>query len=176
MMFSNPAWRGRSFAPCSALRVGGISIIRACRSCSAKSSRPCSVRSWRRRHLRAAGCDPQDRRSRLARGCSILPSMAKPASRAKSSVHTEGPAEGKVHLKLPEGWTATPAEAGASAAKSTATPLRSALLFEGQAAKLEFRTPPSPSRPKPIQAATPTRAGWQRVGYLGLRPYKAIRN
>jgi len=87
------------------------------------------------------------------------------------TVHAEGPAEGKITLKLPEGWTATPAEAEFHRKVFGDT---EAMLFEVK--------PPSGLQASPEDGLFVLKAvaesgghtfssGWQRVGYNGLRPY-----
>jgi LmbE family N-acetylglucosaminyl deacetylase len=85
-------------------------------------------------------------------------------------VHTEGAAEGKVHLKVPTGWTATPAEAEFHRKVYGDT---AAMLFE-------VKPPESPAGLQDaaftIQAEADSGgrtydSGWQWTGHAGLRPY-----
>jgi LmbE family N-acetylglucosaminyl deacetylase len=83
------------------------------------------------------------------------------------TVHTEGAAEGKVRLKLPEGWTATPAEADFHRK-----------VF-GDTEAMLFQVKPAPGvqdsaftvKAEAVSAGHTYTSGWQRVGYNGLRPY-----
>jgi LmbE family N-acetylglucosaminyl deacetylase len=86
-------------------------------------------------------------------------------------VHSEGPADGKVRLTLPAGWTATPAEAEFHRKVFGDT---APILFEVTApadAKDEAFT---------IKAEADSdghtyKSGWQYVGHAGLRPYNLYR-
>ena len=86
------------------------------------------------------------------------------------TVHSEGPADGKVRLQLPAGWTAIPAEADFHRKVYGDT---AALLFE---VKPPAGVQDTSTRPIAIQAEADSgghtyKSGWQRIGYLGLRPY-----
>jgi hypothetical protein len=100
----------------------------------------------------------------------ILPLDGSPLP-VRVTVHAEGPAEGKVSLKLPEGWTATPSEAQFHRKVFGDT---EAMLFEVK--------PPAGLQTSPEDGLFVLKAvaesgghtyssGWQRVGYNGLRPY-----
>jgi hypothetical protein len=100
----------------------------------------------------------------------ILPLDGSPLT-VRVTVHAERAAEGKVRLKLPEGWTATPAEAEFKR------------KVYGDTEAIVFQVKP----PAEMLASTQEKAfvlkavaeaggrtyssGWQRVGYAGLRPY-----
>ncbi len=100
----------------------------------------------------------------------ILPLNGSPLP-VNVTIHTEGAADGKVRLILPEGWTATPAEAEFH--RKTF----------GETAALPFEvTPPAGLGDSvfAIQAQAEAdghtyKSGWQRIGYLGLRPYNQYR-
>jgi LmbE family N-acetylglucosaminyl deacetylase len=111
---------------------------------------------------------------RVSPEAQILPLDGSPIP-VRVTVHTEGPADGKVRLKLPEGWTATPAD------------------FElhrkvyGDTAAMVFAVKPpatgaggSGNPVFKIQAEADAggktyTSGWQRTGYLGLRPYNVYK-
>ncbi len=100
----------------------------------------------------------------------ILPLNGSPLP-VNVTVHSEGAADGKVHLIVPAGWTVTPAEAEFH---------RKAF---GETAALPFEvTPPAGLGDSvfAIQAQAEAEghtytSGWQRIGYLGLRPYNQYR-
>jgi hypothetical protein len=82
------------------------------------------------------------------------------------TVHSEGPAEGTIGLKLPDGWRSEPAEAH--------------FRFEtgGDSEPFPFSVTPAASETSActIQAVAHSagrsyESGWQSVGYPGLRPY-----
>jgi hypothetical protein len=100
----------------------------------------------------------------------ILPLDGSPLP-VRVTVHTEGPADGKVRLKLPAGWTATPTDADFHRKVFGDT---AAMLFEVK--------PPVGVQDTSfaIQAEADSgghtyQSGWQRIGYLGLRPYNQYR-
>jgi LmbE family N-acetylglucosaminyl deacetylase len=85
------------------------------------------------------------------------------------TVHTEGPAEGKVKLKLPEGWTATPAEAEFHRKVYGDT---EAILFSVKSpAGTQASDKPFVLKAEAESGGHTYSSGWQRVGYSGLRPY-----
>ncbi len=95
----------------------------------------------------------------------ILPLDGSPLP-VKVTVHAEGPAEGTVALKLPDGWRAEPAEMH--------------FRFEtgGDSEPFPFSVTPAPTHAGAytIQAAANSagrtyESGWQSIGYPGLRPY-----
>ena len=95
----------------------------------------------------------------------ILPLDGSPLP-VKVTVHAEGPAEGTVALKLPDGWRAEPAEMH--------------FRFEtgGDSEPFPFSVTPAPTHAGAytIQAAANSagrtyESGWQSTGYPGLRPY-----
>ena len=103
-------------------------------------------------------------------GNQILPLDGSPLP-VRVTVHTEGPAEGKIRLQLPNGWTAAPAEAEFHRKVYGDT---EAMLFQV--------TPPAGLQSSPEDGLFVLKAvaesgghtyssGWQRVGYTGLRPY-----
>ncbi len=86
------------------------------------------------------------------------------------SVHAQAAADGTVALKLPAGWTSSPASA----------PFH--LAGAGNTEPIEFKVTPDGASDKAANAPTAIRAvaesggrsyesGWQSVGYAGLRPY-----
>ena len=86
------------------------------------------------------------------------------------TVHAVGAADGTVELKLPSGWTAQPA--------STSFHLAAA----GDSEPIQFMVTPgsAASGVDKIQAIAQAdghtyQAGWQSVGYTGLRPYNLYR-
>ena len=90
-------------------------------------------------------------------------------------VHTEGPADGKVRIRMPEGWTAEPAEAEFHRKVYGDT---AAMLFEVKPPA--GLTDGDRNKPFSIQAEADSdghtyESGWQRIGYLGLRPYNQYR-
>jgi LmbE family N-acetylglucosaminyl deacetylase len=112
----------------------------------------------------------------------ILPLDGSPLP-VRVTVHTEGPAEGKVRLKLPDGWTAAPEE----------MEFHRKVYGDTEAMLFKVTPPPSPQSATPASApaSQPNNlhdgsftlkavaesggrtysSGWQRVGYAGLRPY-----
>jgi LmbE family N-acetylglucosaminyl deacetylase len=161
---SNPAWRGRSFAPYplaawAEFRYQGVPIFLG------------EVVQTMQRQVGVGGIfEPlvvtPKIGVRVSPEARILPLDGSPLP-VKVTVHTEGPAEGKVRLKLPEGWTATPAEADFHRKVYGDT---AAMLFEVK--------PPAGVQDKAftVQAEADSgghtyQSGWQRIGYLGLRPY-----
>jgi len=100
----------------------------------------------------------------------ILPLDGSPLA-VRVTVHTEGPAEGKVKLKLPEDWTATPAEASFHRKVFGDT---EGILFEVKP-PAELQTA-ALDKPFVLKATAESdgrtySSGWQRVGYMGVRPY-----
>jgi len=106
---------------------------------------------------------------RLEPSARILPPDGS-ALPVRVTVHTQGPADGSVELKLPAGWTADPPQAAFH--RSTA----------GDAEPLLFRVTPAAAQAGsyPIQAVAHSASheyatGWQSVGYPGLLPYNQVR-
>jgi hypothetical protein len=86
-------------------------------------------------------------------------------------VHSEGPADGKVRLTLPAGWTATPVEAEFHRKVFGDT---APILFEVKApadAKDEAFT----IKAEADSEGHTYKSGWQYVGHAGLRPYNLYR-
>ena len=95
----------------------------------------------------------------------ILP-LSGGALPVKVTVHTQGPAEGAVSLKLPDGWRSDPAEAQF---KRTAA---------GDTEPIQFSVTPSAVESGEYTLKAVARSGdhtfesgWQSVGYPGLAPY-----
>jgi len=99
----------------------------------------------------------------------ILPLDGSPLP-VRVTVHAQAAAEGTVELNLPAGWTAQPASA----------PFH--LAAAGDSEPILFSVTPSAAQTSPytIQAVAHSsghtyQAGWQSVGYPGLRPYNLFR-
>jgi LmbE family N-acetylglucosaminyl deacetylase len=165
---SNPEWRGRSFAPYplaawAEFSYQGVPILLG------------EVVQTMQRQVGVGGIfEPlvvtPKIGVRVSPESQILPLDGSPLP-MRVTVHTEGPAEGKVRLKLPAGWTATPAEADFHRKVYGDT---AAMLFEVK--------PPAGVQDTSfaIQAEADSggrtyQSGWQRIGYLGLRPYNQYR-
>jgi len=103
----------------------------------------------------------------------ILPLDGSPLP-VRVTVHTEGPADGKVRLKLPTGWTATPSEADFHRKVFGDT---AAMLFEVKppAGVQDTSTPAIAIQAEADSGGHTYQSGWQRIGYLGLRPYNQYR-
>jgi hypothetical protein len=161
---SNPAWRGRSFAPYplaawAEFRYEGLPILLGE-----------VVQTMQRQGGIGGVFEPlvvtPKIGVRVSPESQILP-LDGSALPVRVTVHTEGAAEGKVHLVLPAGWAATPTEAEFHRKVYGDT---AAILFEVK--------PPAaiPDATVAIQAEADSsghtyRSGWQRIGYSGLRPY-----
>ena len=86
------------------------------------------------------------------------------------TIHSDGPAEGAVTLKLPDGWRAEPAEA------------QFHLDVGGDSEPIPFSVTPAKTEAGAftIQAVANSggrtyQSGWQSIGYPGLRPYNLYR-
>jgi LmbE family N-acetylglucosaminyl deacetylase len=171
---SRPEWRGRSFAPYpltawAEFRYQGVPI------------RMGEVVQTMQRQVGVGGVfEPLVVTPKIGVRVSpesrILPLDGSPLP-VHVTVHTEGPAEGKVRLKVPEGWTAEPVEVEFHRKVYGDT---AAMLFEVKppAAGLQDS---SEDTAFPIQAEADSgghtyKSGWQRIGYSGLRPYNQYRN
>jgi LmbE family N-acetylglucosaminyl deacetylase len=165
---SRPEWRGRSFAPYplaawAEFRYEGLPI------------RLGEIVQTMQRQVGVGGIfEPLVITPKIGVRVSpesrILPLDGSPLP-VRVTVHTEGPAEGKVHLKLPEGWTATPAEAEFHRKVFGDT---AAMLFEVK--------PPAGLKDSSftVQAEAESggltyQSGWQWTGHAGLRPYNMYR-
>jgi len=165
---SNPEWRGRSFAPYPLAAWAEFSY-------EGVPIRLGEVVQTMQRQVGVGGIfEPlvvtPKIGVRVSPESQILPLDGSPLP-VRVTVHTEGPAEGKVRLKLPAGWTATPAEAEFHRKVYGDT---AAMLFEVK--------PPAGVQDTAfaIQAEADSgghtyQSGWQRIGYLGLRPYNQYR-
>ncbi len=164
---SNPAWRGRSFAPYplaawAEFRYEGLPIFLGE-----------VVQTMQRVGGIGGVFEPLVVVPRIGIRVSpesqILPLDGAPLP-VHVTVHTEGPAEGKVRLILPNGWTSTPTE----------SPFQRKVYGDTAAILFEVKPPAgltqSPDKPFAIQAEADSggktyKTGWQRIGYNGLRPY-----
>jgi LmbE family N-acetylglucosaminyl deacetylase len=112
---------------------------------------------------------------RVSPEAQILPLDGSPLS-VHATVHTEGPADGKVRLILPEGWTASPTEAEFHRKVYGDT---AAMLFEVKPPPATStnvaNAPPFTIRAEAESAGQTYQSGWQRIGYSGLRPYNQYR-
>ncbi|WP_263354935.1 PIG-L family deacetylase [Acidicapsa acidisoli] len=165
---SRPEWRGRSFAPYpltawAEFRYEGVPI------------RLGEVVQTMQRQVSVGGIfEPLVVTPKIGVRVSpesrILPLDGSPLP-VRVTVHTEGPADGEVRLKVPEGWTATPAEAEFHRKVFGDT---AAMLFEVK--------PPAGLQDSSfmIQAEAESdgrkyESGWQWTGHAGLRPYNMYR-
>ncbi|MHB1023651.1 MAG: PIG-L family deacetylase [Acidobacteriaceae bacterium] len=89
---------------------------------------------------------------------------------ARIHSNVKGPAQGTIHLELPEGWTSTPASADFSMGK------------DGEDENIRFTITPHHLAEKPYTihaiaeyAGTKYTTGYVTVGYPGLRPYNYYR-
>jgi LmbE family N-acetylglucosaminyl deacetylase len=165
---SNPAWRGRSFAPYplsgwAEFHYQGVPILLGE-----------TVQTMQRVPGIGGIFEPLIVTPRI--GIKVTPEaqILPPDGSALSvrvTVHSEGPAEGKVRLQLPEGWTATPAEAPFHRKVYGDT---EPIVFSVQAPTSMEAAEKAKSFVLSAQAESNGRtytSGWQRVGYAGLRPY-----
>ena len=167
---SNPTWRDRSFAPYPLaawaefdyegvpIRLGEV------------------VQTMRREHGRGGVFEPlvitPPVGVRVDPDARILPLDGSPLP-VRVTVHTERAAEGKVRLTLPDGWTASPAEASFRRTQA------------GDSEPFQFQVKPSGASAQPdgeiaIQAEAQIdghtyASGWRTVSYPGLRPYNLYR-
>jgi LmbE family N-acetylglucosaminyl deacetylase len=165
---SRPEWRGRSFAPYplsawAEFRYQGVPIVMG------------EVVQTMQRQVGVGGVfEPLVVTPKIGVRVSpesrILPLDGSPLP-VRVTVHSEGPADGKVRLKLPAGWTAAPLEAEFHRKVYGDT---AAMLFE-------VKPPPGVADTSfSIQAEADSGgrtylSGWQRIGYLGLRPTNLYR-
>jgi LmbE family N-acetylglucosaminyl deacetylase len=84
--------------------------------------------------------------------------------------NVKGPADGKVHLDLPKGWTSTPASADFATTR------------EGEDLNLVFQVQPESVQQKPYTITAVAEysgdkytQGYETIGYPGLRPYPYYR-
>jgi LmbE family N-acetylglucosaminyl deacetylase len=168
---SNPAWRGRSFAPYplaawAEFRYEGLPIRLGE-----------IVQTMQRQGGIGGVFEPlvvtPKIGIRVSPESQILPLDGSPLP-VHVTVHTEGPAEGKVRLILPTGWKSTPSKAEFHRKVYGDT---AAILFE---VKPPADLAQSPDKPFAIQAEADSgsktyKTGWQRIGYNGLRPYNLYR-
>ncbi|HEY9127478.1 MAG TPA: PIG-L family deacetylase, partial [Acidobacteriaceae bacterium] len=165
---SNPAWRGRSFAPYplsgwAEFRYDGLPILLGE-----------TVQTMQRVPGIGGIFEPLIVTPRI--GVKVTPDaqIIPPdggALHVRVTVHSEGPAEGKVRLRLPEGWTATPAEASFERkvfgdTAPIAFEVKAPVSMEAQEKAKAFVL-----RAEAESGGKTYTSGWQRVGYTGLRPY-----
>jgi LmbE family N-acetylglucosaminyl deacetylase len=165
---ARPEWRGRSFAPYpltawAEFRYDGVPVLLG------------EVVQTMQRQVGVGGIfEPLVITPKIGVRVSpesrILPLDGSPLP-VKVIVHTEGPADGKVRLKLPAGWTATPAEAEFHRK-----------VFGDTAAMLFDVKPPAELKDSSftVQAEAESgghtyQSGWQWTGHAGLRPYNMYR-
>ena len=165
---SNPAWRGRSFAPWPVsawaeftfdgrpIRVGEVVQTMQRETGPGGFYEPLVVTP-------AIGV-------RVSPEARILPLDGSPLP-VRVTVHTLGAVDGTISLKLPEGWHANPAEAKfhRSSGGNTEPILFSVTPADHQGG--EFR----------IEAVAEAggksyASGWRSVGYPGLRPYNRFKD
>ncbi len=102
----------------------------------------------------------------------ILPLDGSPLP-VQVTLHSEGPAEGKVSLSLPPGWTAKPAEI---LFHRTVAGNSDPILFQVQASASASKPNGVISIKAKAESGGKTYAtGWQTVGYPGLRSYNMYR-
>jgi LmbE family N-acetylglucosaminyl deacetylase len=169
---SNPEWRGRSFAPYplsgwAEFRYDGVPIVLS------------ETVQTMQRIIGIGGIfEPlvvtPKIGVKITPESQILPLDGSPLQ-VRVTVHCEGPAEGKVRLKLPGGWTATPAEADFHRKYYGDT---EAMLFAVKPpANLEAAAQETHQdkgfviKAEAESGGRTYASGWQRVGYAGLRPY-----
>jgi LmbE family N-acetylglucosaminyl deacetylase len=170
---SRPEWRGRSFAPYplaawAEFHYDGVPI------------RMGEVVQTMQRQVGVGGIfEPlvitPKIGVRVSPESQILPLDGSPLP-VRVTVHTEGPADGKVRLKLPEGWTASPAEAEFHRKVFGDT---AAMLFEVKpAAGLQdasFKMQSFNIQAEAESGGHTYQSGWQWIGHAGLRPYNMYR-
>lgn len=173
---SNPAWRNRSFAPWPLAAVAEFSF----------DGVPIRVREVVQTLQRATGhggyYEPLVVTPaigvNIAPEVRILPLDGSPLP-VRVTVHTEGPTEGTVTLKLPDGWHSDPAEAQfhRTAAGDTEPILFSVTPLDG-AARIENAKEAKAFEIQAIvhAAGHDYKTGWRAVGYPGLRPYNIYRD
>jgi hypothetical protein len=168
---SNPAWRGRSFAPYplsgwAEFEYEGVPILLGE-----------TVQTMQRVPGIGGIFEPLLVTPRIGvkitPAAQILPPDGKPIT-VRVTVHSEGPAEGTVRLKLPQGWTATPAEAPFRRkiygdTEPIAFSVQAAVSMEAAEKAKSFVV-----RAEADSGGRTYRSGWQRVGYAGLRPYNVF--
>jgi LmbE family N-acetylglucosaminyl deacetylase len=168
---SRPEWRGRSFAPYPLTAWAEFSY-------QGVSIRMGEVVQTMQRQVGVGGIfEPllvtPKIGVRVSPESRILPLDGSPLP-VRVTVHTEGLADGKVHLKLPPGWTATPAEAAFHRKVFGDT---AAMLFEVKppAGVQDTSTPAIAIQAEADSGGHTYQSGWQRIGYLGLRPCNQYR-
>ena len=168
---SNPAWRGRSFAPYplsgwAEFSYQGVPIVLGE-----------TVQTMQRVPGIGGVFEPLVVVPRIGvkmtPEAQILPPDGSPLT-VQVTVHSEGPAEGKVRLKLPDGWTAEPKEApfqrkGYGDTMPIAFQVKAPVSMEAAEKAKLFRI-----WAEAESAGRTYTSGWQRVGYAGLRPYNVF--
>ncbi|HET7103712.1 MAG TPA: PIG-L family deacetylase [Terracidiphilus sp.] len=165
---ANPAWRGRSFAPYPLaawaqfsfdglpIRIGQVVQTLQRSTGPGGFYEPLVVTP-----AIGVSVDP---------GARILPLDGSPLP-VRVTAHAQSPAGGIVHLKLPAGWRAQPAEAHFH------------LAAAGDTDPIVFSVTPDGAQTGAysIQAIASVgghdyESGWRSVGYAGLRPYNIYRS
>jgi LmbE family N-acetylglucosaminyl deacetylase len=109
---------------------------------------------------------------RITPEAQLLPLDGSPLP-VRVTVHTEGPADGKVRLKLPAGWTASPAEAEFHRKVFGDT---AGMMFEVKStASTDGNDKAFTVQAEAISGGRTYESGWQWVGHAGLRPYNLYR-
>ena len=167
---SNPVWRGRSFAPYplaarAEFDYQGIPIpLGEVVQTMQRVTGPGGI-------LEPLVITPPIG-LRLEPEARILPLDGSPLP-VRVGVHTEAAAKGTLRLKLPEGWSATPAEIAINRAQPGDS---EPMLFEVKPSTEALHSGSKFS----IQAVADSNgkmyeSGWTTVGYPGLRPYNIYR-
>jgi LmbE family N-acetylglucosaminyl deacetylase len=101
----------------------------------------------------------------------ILPLDGSPLP-VRVTVHSQGPAEGTVELKLPQGWIAEP----------SGTQANFHFHVGGDSEPMVFQVTPAPGQTGAFTLEAVAHSGghdyttgWQRIGYQGLLPYNLYR-
>jgi LmbE family N-acetylglucosaminyl deacetylase len=167
---SNPAWRGRSFAPYplaawAEFDYQGVPIrLGEVVQTMQRVTGPGGI-------LEPLVITPPVG-LRLEPEARILPLDGSPLP-VRVTVHSEGAARGTLRLTLPEGWSATPAEIPLNRVQGgDSEPMRFEVKPSAEArhAAAEF----SIEAVAEVDGKT-YESGWQTVGYPGLRPYNMYR-
>jgi LmbE family N-acetylglucosaminyl deacetylase len=101
----------------------------------------------------------------------ILPLDGSPLP-VRVTVHSQGPADGTVELKLPEGWISEP----------SGTQANFHFHVGGDSEPMVFQVTPAPGQTGAFTLEAVAHSGghdyttgWQRIGYQGLQPYNLYR-
>ncbi|MGA9425438.1 MAG: PIG-L family deacetylase, partial [Terracidiphilus sp.] len=165
---SNPAWRGRSFAPWPVSAWAEFTF-------DGRSIRIGEVVQTLQREMGRGGYY-QPLVVTPAIGVSVSPEarilpLDGSALPVRVTVHTLGPADGTVTLKLPEGWRSDPAEA------------RFHRTGAGDTEPMLFSVSPADHKGGEFKIEAIAQSGgkayssgWRSVGYAGLRPYNMYKD